>query len=159
MLYDIIHNFGGWQHLFMEKNSVKTKKNPKKALRAALNWNVKWLLYIFFFYRFSTLQECKQTCTVNKISQTKLESGAVCQQPLGKKHALKEYDKFSLNNSRIKYCPSAVVQFHEIFVTKIMNKLDNLLLLLKQKFNCTIENEVILFDNNKNFVKSEFKNS
>ena len=51
-----------------------------------------------------------------------------CNKALGKKHALKEYEQFTINTSsfwekyRIKYYP-VVVQFHEIFVTKIMNKL------------------------------------
>ena len=46
--------------------------------------------------------------------------------PIGKKHALKKYDHFALNtscfwgNARSNITP--VVQFHEIFVTKIMNK-------------------------------------
>ena len=46
---------------------------------------------------------------------------------IGKKHAFKKYDQFALNTSC--FCGStgsnitSVVQFHEIFVTKIMNKL------------------------------------
>ena len=46
---------------------------------------------------------------------------------IGKKHALKKYDQFALNTSC--FCGSTgssttqVVQFHEIFVTKIMDKL------------------------------------
>ena len=49
--------------------------------------------------------------------------------PLGKKHALKKYNQFlslyvvywlHLGKYCIKYCPR-VEQFHEIFVTKMMN--------------------------------------
>ena len=54
------------------------------------------------------------------------------QQPIGKKHALKKYDQFALNTSCFWGSTGSniapVVQFHEIFVIKIMNKL------LKQKF-------------------------
>ena len=43
---------------------------------------------------------------------------------IGKKHAFKKYDQFAPNTSC--FCTgsniSSVVQFHEIFVTKIMNK-------------------------------------
>ena len=46
---------------------------------------------------------------------------------IGKKHALKEYDQFALNTSCFWGSTGSnitpVVQFHEIFVTKIMNKL------------------------------------
>ena len=55
----------------------------------------------------------------------------------GKKHAFKIYDQFALNTSCFWGSTisniTPVVQFHEIFVTKIMNPID-LLLLLKQKF-------------------------
>ena len=68
----------------------------------------------------------------------------------------KKYNQFALNTScflgkcRIKYY-CRVVQFHEIFVTKIMNKLFF--------YYCWSNSAVIFFGNNKNFVKSEFKNS
>ena len=43
---------------------------------------------------------------------------------IGKKHALKEYDQFTLNTScfweSTRSIIAPVVQFHEIFVTKIM---------------------------------------
>ena len=45
---------------------------------------------------------------------------------IGKKHALKKYNQFAINTScfwgevAVKYYP--VVQFHEIFVTKIIYK-------------------------------------
>ena len=48
--------------------------------------------------------------------------------PIGKKHALKKFDQFALNTScfwgctRSNITPVKVVQFHEIFVTKIINK-------------------------------------
>ena len=46
-------------------------------------------------------------------------------QSIGKMHALKKYDQFTQNTScfwdQIYVTP--VVKFHEIFVTKIMNKL------------------------------------
>ena len=53
--------------------------------------------------------------------------GLVPQNAIGKKHALKKYDQFTLNtslfwgNTGSNITP--VVQFHEIFITKIMNKL------------------------------------
>ena len=40
---------------------------------------------------------------------------------IGKKHALKKYDQFTLNTSCF-WRSVPVLQFHEIFVTKIMNK-------------------------------------
>ena len=40
---------------------------------------------------------------------------------VGKKHALKKYDQFALNTSCF-LGSTQVVQFHEISVTKIMNK-------------------------------------
>ena len=61
---------------------------------------------------------------------------------IGKKHALKKYDQFALNTSCFWGSSGSnitpVVQFHEIFVTKILNKLI-FLLSLKQKisWNCT----------------------
>ena len=71
--------------------------------------------------------------------------------PLGKRHALKIYDQFAVNNTTIILAdqilvPKLLQQFHEIFVTK--NDLLNLLwlmLLLKQKFReivqlCTCSN-------------------
>ena len=42
---------------------------------------------------------------------------------IGKKHALKKYDHFALNTGYFWGSTGPVVQFHEIFVTKIMNKL------------------------------------
>ena len=46
---------------------------------------------------------------------------------IGKKHALKKYDQFALNTScfwgRTGSNITPVVQFHEIFDTKIMSKL------------------------------------
>ena len=52
---------------------------------------------------------------------------------IGKKHALKRYDQFALNTScfwgSTESNITPVVQFHEIFVTKILN-----ILLLNQKF-------------------------
>ena len=57
-----------------------------------------------------------------------------------KKHAFKKYDQFALNTSCFWGSTTSninpVVQFHEIFVTKIMYKLFHyiILLLLKQKF-------------------------
>ena len=42
---------------------------------------------------------------------------------IGKKHALKKYDQFALNTSCFWGSTGSVVQFPEIFVTKIMNKL------------------------------------
>ena len=46
---------------------------------------------------------------------------------IGKKHALKKYDQFTLNTSCFwgitRSNVTLVVQFHEIFVTKIMNNL------------------------------------
>ena len=46
---------------------------------------------------------------------------------LGKKYALKKYDQFALNTSCFWRSTGSnitpVVQFHEIFVTKLMNKL------------------------------------
>ena len=45
---------------------------------------------------------------------------------IGKKHALKKYDQFALKTSCFSGSTGSnitlVVQFHEIFVTKIMNK-------------------------------------
>ena len=38
---------------------------------------------------------------------------------IGKKHTFKKYDQFDPNTS----CFWGIVQFHEIFVTKIMNKI------------------------------------
>ena len=47
--------------------------------------------------------------------------------PIGKKHALKKYEHFALNTTCFWGSTGSnitpVVQFHEIFVTKIMNKL------------------------------------
>ena len=60
--------------------------------------------------------------------------------PLGKKYALKKYDQFALNTSCFWGSTGSnfalVVQFHEIFLTKIDNneEINLLLLLLKQKF-------------------------
>ena len=57
---------------------------------------------------------------------------------IGKKNALKKYEQFALNTSyfwgsiRSNIAPD--VQFYEIFVTKIVNKIIYVLLLLKQKF-------------------------
>ena len=52
---------------------------------------------------------------------------------IGKKNALKRYDQFALNTScfwgSTESNITPVVQFHEIFVTKILN-----ILLLNQKF-------------------------
>ena len=46
---------------------------------------------------------------------------------IGKKHALKKYDQFTINTScfwgSTRTNVTLVVQFHEIFATKIMNKL------------------------------------
>ena len=47
-------------------------------------------------------------------------------QTIGKKHALKKYDQFPLNTAFGEVMDQIlppVVQFHEIFVTKIMSKL------------------------------------
>ena len=41
---------------------------------------------------------------------------------IGKKHALKKYDQFTLNTSCFLGSNTTIVQFHEIFVIKIMNK-------------------------------------
>ena len=41
---------------------------------------------------------------------------------IGKKHALKKYDQFTLNTSCF-WGSITIVQFHEIFLSKIMNKL------------------------------------
>ena len=46
------------------------------------------------------------------------ESAAI----IGKKHALKKYDQFTLNTSCF-WRSVPVLQFHEIFVTKVMNEL------------------------------------
>ena len=66
--------------------------------------------------------------------RTKLIQSVVLVTVIGKKHALKKYDQFTLNTSCFWGSTGSnitpVVKFHEIFVTKIMNKL----LLLKQKF-------------------------
>ena len=42
---------------------------------------------------------------------------------IGKKHALKKYDQFAAFGGSIGSKITPVVQFHEIFVTEIMNKL------------------------------------
>ena len=51
----------------------------------------------------------------------------ILQLPIGKKYALKKYDQFALNTSCFWRSTisniTSVVQFHEIFVTKLMNKL------------------------------------
>ena len=61
------------------------------------------------------------------------ESNIEEEDSIGKMHALKKFDQFSLNTSRfwgsIRSIITPVMQFHKIFVTKIMNKL-----FLKQKF-------------------------
>ena len=48
-----------------------------------------------------------------------------CEIDIGKKHALKKYDKFALNTSCFWESTGSnitpVVQFYDIFVTKIMN--------------------------------------
>ena len=74
----------------------------------------------------------------------RLLDGMVGNDPLiGKKHALKKYNQFAINTScfwgevAVKYYP--VVQFHEIFGTKIINEyiLINYLIIIilwKQKF-------------------------
>ena len=49
---------------------------------------------------------------------------------LGKKRALKKYDQFTLNTSCI-WTIVPVVQFHEIFVTKIINYLIDLFIISK----------------------------
>ena len=50
-----------------------------------------------------------------------------CYKSLGKKHALKKYDQFALKTSCFwgitESNITSSVQFHEIFVTKLMNKL------------------------------------
>jgi len=59
-----------------------------RAMMPHYYFDIKLQVCKLFFYggcggnsnRFSTLQECKQTCTVNEISQNKLETGTVCQQ-------------------------------------------------------------------------------
>ena len=58
----------------------------------------------------------------SSFAQTSNESD-VCRDLIGKKHALKRYDRFAPNTSCFCGSTGSVVQFHEIFVTKVMNKL------------------------------------
>ena len=51
--------------------------------------------------------------------------------PIGKKHALKKYDQFTRNTSCFWGSTGSVVQFHEIFVTKVMNKLIHFIVVAK----------------------------
>ena len=67
---------------------------------------------------------------INEFTQEKIkaEQAKYCEDhTIGKKHALKKYDQFALNTSCFWGSTGSniipILQFHEIFVTKIMNKL------------------------------------
>ena len=61
---------------------------------------------------------------LNITSKVKADVQNVSGELIGKNHALKKYDQFALHlGGSIGSNITAVVQFHEIFLTKIMNKL------------------------------------
>ena len=69
-----------------------------------------------------TLREASK----NSTDEVKRLSGSISTKDIGKKHALKKYDQFTLNTTSCIFWGSTgsnIVQFHEILVTKIINLL------------------------------------